>query len=316
MVLFKLLLLDNRQVMENKDQGADKDARTPLKLGIAGGASGMIAGLIQLSAGGRLSDITGHKDDPFTLGIITIILSGFSLYCVYHAEKGTSKDLTKRIAPILGISIPAIACFTTVGYLWFLPGPLLFSSAVIYLISLRREIGEGDGWGLPPIPLWRRWVIAIGALLAVSPFLLGWAVDPLSLAVHEADDEKYMVGPVDVVEHEHANGTITRSEVTGVLIVHAGLLLGGGVMLVGGQLGSRPLAIGGGAFSLLILLMFFIMMPTILFNQGAEMDDLSSAHFGALSFGFFLSVTGTLAVIISQFLGEMRSGEVKGEDLD
>ncbi|MGA1848194.1 MAG: hypothetical protein ACMUHB_02540 [Thermoplasmatota archaeon] len=302
--------------MDEKNQNTRQEVNTPVKIGVAGGALGMFAGLIQLTAGGSLEGITGSKDSPFILGLITIILSGFSLYCVYHAKKGTSKDITKRIAPLIGISIPALVCFTTVGFLWFVPGPLLIVSVVLYSLKLHREIATEENWDIPEIPRWKRVLIAAGVILALSPVFLGWALEPLSLAVHNSNDEVYSVKPMDAVEHEHSNGTVTRSEVTGVLIVHAGLLIGGGVMLVGGQLGSKTVAVGGAVFSVMILLLFFVMIPVIMFNEGAEIDHFSGEHFSALSMGFLFSLIGTAAVMISQFLEGKGPGEAvkKGGD--
>ncbi len=299
--------------MDRKSEDTRQNGGTPLKIGVAGGATGMIAGLIQLTAGGNLEGITGSKDHPFILGLITIILSGFSLYCIYHADKGISKDITRRIAPLIGISIPALVCFTTVGFLWFVPGPLMIASVVLYSLKLHREIADEENWDIPEIPRWKRLLIASGVILALSPVFLGWALEPFSLAVYERDDEIYSVRPMDAVEHDHPNGTVTRSEVTGVLIVHAGLLIGGAVMMVGGQLGSKVVTAGGGAFSIMILLLLLVMIPVILFNEGAEIDHFSGDHFGALSMGFLFSLIGTAVVVTSQFLERKNTGgEGKG----
>jgi len=307
-VPFEIVAFSSGAVEQEKEKKAAGNKLSP-RIGIAGGVSGMIAGLIQLSAGGRLRNITGHEDDHFILGLITIILSIFSLYCIYHAERGTSKDITRRTAPLIGIWIPALVCFNTAGLLWFLPGALLIASIVLFSLELRREIRNSGDRYIPEIPRWKRLLIASGVILAVSPVLVGWVLDPLSLAVHEDDYGSYSIKPMDKVEHEHLNGTVTGSEVTGVMMVHGGLLIGGGMMLVGGQLGSKPITIGGGALSLVMLLFFLIMAPVILFNEGAEIEHFSGEHFRALSWGFLLSLIGIITVMVSRLLGEGTHGE-------
>jgi peptidoglycan/LPS O-acetylase OafA/YrhL len=111
----------------------DSRRRIGLSLGAAGAALGVLAGIVQWAAGDEIPDWTGNKLHPVQLGIITILLSLLALGSVVVASRDPEGPAWRRVLLWLGILVPAGICFTTVGRLWFLPGPLLIVAAVLLL---------------------------------------------------------------------------------------------------------------------------------------------------------------------------------------
>jgi hypothetical protein len=103
------------------------------KLGVAGAILGVLAGCIQSVLGDTIPEWTGNKLHPVQLGIITIVLSLVSLICVNYLD-GPRHGLTRgRVLAGLLILATAGTCFTTVGRLWYVPGPLLLASSPLLL---------------------------------------------------------------------------------------------------------------------------------------------------------------------------------------
>lgn len=102
-------------------------------LGTAGAALGVLAGIVQWAVGDEIPEWTGNKLHPVQLGIITIALSLLALASVQLAARNPQGPPWQRGLAWLGILVPAGICFTTVGRLWFLPGPLLIVAALLLL---------------------------------------------------------------------------------------------------------------------------------------------------------------------------------------
>jgi hypothetical protein len=99
---------------------------------------GIVAGIVQWALGSEIPEWTGDKLHPVQLGIITIALSLLALVSVgYLARHGKSLTWQPALAA-LGILAAAGICFTTVGRLWYVPGPLLIASAVLLWLSARN----------------------------------------------------------------------------------------------------------------------------------------------------------------------------------
>lgn len=110
------------------------------RLGLPGAALGVIAGLIQWAFGGDIPDWTGNKLHPGRLGLITTALSALALVSI-HAATGRPYLATPHRALLAGVGVlaPAAICFTTVGRLWYLPGPLLLVAGALILVAPRGE---------------------------------------------------------------------------------------------------------------------------------------------------------------------------------
>lgn len=102
-------------------------------LGIAGAALGVLAGIVQWAFGDEIPEWTGEKLHPVQLGIITILLSLLALGCVLFLADRPGAPRRQRLAAGVGIAFAAGICFTTVGRLWYVPGPLLLISALLLL---------------------------------------------------------------------------------------------------------------------------------------------------------------------------------------
>ncbi len=109
----------------------DSRRRIGLWLGTVGAVLGVVAGIVQWAAGAEIPDWTGNKLHPVQLGVITILLSSMALAAVRFAARNPGAPAWQKGLAWLGILVPAGICFTTVGRLWFLSGPLLIVAAVL-----------------------------------------------------------------------------------------------------------------------------------------------------------------------------------------
>lgn len=99
------------------------------RLGLAGVTLGVAAGLTQLVAGSTIPAWSGHKLDTTGLGITTIVLSLVVGVGLRHLRRALPR--WERVAALLLALACAGLCFTTVGRLWYLPGPLLIAAAML-----------------------------------------------------------------------------------------------------------------------------------------------------------------------------------------
>jgi hypothetical protein len=98
-------------------------------IGLAGIALGVAAGLTQLLAGSAIPQWSGNKLDTTGLGITTILLSLVAGVGLWQLRRELPR--WERIAVLLFVIACAAVCFTTVGRLWWIPGPVLIAAAVL-----------------------------------------------------------------------------------------------------------------------------------------------------------------------------------------
>jgi hypothetical protein len=104
------------------------------RFGVLGAALGVGAGIIQATMGSRIPDWTGAKASPGALGLLTVALAVLAGHAaVRQASSGISDG--SRVACALGLLIPGLLCFTTVGRLWYVPGPLLLIGGTLCIRS-------------------------------------------------------------------------------------------------------------------------------------------------------------------------------------
>jgi hypothetical protein len=101
--------------------------------GVTGASLGILAGITQWAFGNEIPKWTGDKLHPVQLGIITIALSLVALAALVLAHRNPALSPRARVALALAILPAAVICFTTVGRLWYLPGPLLIIAAGLLL---------------------------------------------------------------------------------------------------------------------------------------------------------------------------------------
>jgi hypothetical protein len=106
------------------------------RLALAGAALGILAGLLELTVGPSVREWVGDKQDTTRLGLSTIVLSAVALTAALALRRPRTGG---RVAIALGLLVPALICFTTVGRLWYLPGALLLTAGALVLARTRRS---------------------------------------------------------------------------------------------------------------------------------------------------------------------------------
>jgi hypothetical protein len=109
------------------------------RLAVLGAVLGVIAGVVQWGFGAEISDWSGDKLHPEQLGLITVALSVVSLAAARVAVSRPRRPSLDRRLLAAGVAVPALICFTTVGRLWYLPGPLLLVAAGLIALASRSE---------------------------------------------------------------------------------------------------------------------------------------------------------------------------------
>ena len=150
----------------------DRGHHLAARLGVGGAALGVLAGLFQALAGARFPDWTGAKAAPVSLGLLTIaasLLAGFAAAAQDRPERPTGV----RAVCSLGVLLPALLCFTTVGRLWYLPGPILLISGIV-MIERWRDTAE---------MIARNWLRCLLSILGATEVLMAAGAAPLLMAV-------------------------------------------------------------------------------------------------------------------------------------
>jgi hypothetical protein len=101
-------------------------------LAAVGAVLGVAAGVVQLVAGDVMPEWTGDKNDWVLLGLATIGLSLVAAVCFWYLRR-PGLPLWGRVALVVVYVAAVIVCFTTVGRLWYLPGPMLLLALVLEL---------------------------------------------------------------------------------------------------------------------------------------------------------------------------------------
>jgi hypothetical protein len=142
------------------------------RLGATGAAVGVVAGLVQLTLGTRIPSWTGDKLAPVQLGLLTVALSLLAAAAAIRQTRPAT-PAGERALCSLALAAPGLLCFSTVGRLWYLPGPLLVAAAVV---SLDRA---PETWAL----VVRNYLRLLLGLLGAAEVLMAVSAPPLLLAV-------------------------------------------------------------------------------------------------------------------------------------
>jgi hypothetical protein len=279
-----------------------------LKGSVAGGLIGTLLGFVQILAGEAILSNPWIDDSSFMFGLITIILSIASIYFAYRASRETSSDMDRKLGWLVGLMVPSVLCFFLVGILWFIPGLLLFGSALLLLKVMLHELNEAGVDHTTKVPRWKRRIVVVGALFLLVPVLFGGFVPRMELGSYTDGDDEYVIRPMDGVVHIEGGETVSSSALTGILIVHVILLMAGIISVIYGQIGARTVTIMVGLVTGISLLILFLMLPNILFIEGAQFEQFTPEHFSSISGGFYVAFFGTLMLIVSQFIGPRDEG--------
>jgi hypothetical protein len=121
----------------------------------------------------------------------------------YAAYRQTRPDTTliSRTACAAALLLPGLLCFTTVGRLWYLPGPLLLAAALFSVDSI-REIAA---------LITRNWLRCLLALLGGAELVMAGGAAPIALAVGAAGGVTLITG-----------ATVARSRASLVALIVVG----------------------------------------------------------------------------------------------
>ena len=136
-------------------------------LGAVGAGLGALAGSVELLAGPTIRDWVGNKQDTTRLGLVTLVLSVVALTAALELGRRPGAAAPRRFLLALGLLLPGLVCFTTVGRLWYLPGVLLVASGACVVAGAwgeRRAVA---------LAAERRWAAILLAVLALVYVFLG-----------------------------------------------------------------------------------------------------------------------------------------------
>jgi hypothetical protein len=116
--------------------------RIAASLGIVGATLGLVAGLVELTAGPSIRSWVGNKQDTTRLGLVTLVLAAIALGAALALARRPDASAPRRLAFAAALLLPGLICFTTVGRLWYLPGALLVAAGLLVAADRRDELKE------------------------------------------------------------------------------------------------------------------------------------------------------------------------------
>ena len=132
-----------------------------------GASLGIVAGLAELTLGPHIRSWVGSKQDTTRLGLATITLSAIALLAAVTWLQRREASPGTRLLIVVGLIVPGVICFTTVGRAWYGPGALLVVAAATAASELRedaREVVE---------TISRHWLAALTVVLGAFYIFLG-----------------------------------------------------------------------------------------------------------------------------------------------
>jgi hypothetical protein len=132
-----------------------------------GASLGIVAGLAELTLGPHIRSWVGSKQDTTRLGLATITLSGMALLAAVTWLQRRETSPGTRLLVIVGLIVPAVVCFTTVGRAWYVPGALLVIAAAMAASELRKDAREVVE------TISSHWLAALTVVLGASYIFLG-----------------------------------------------------------------------------------------------------------------------------------------------
>ena len=282
-----------------------------MRLGVTGSILGALAGLIELTVGAQIRPWIGNKENPAVLGAVTLLLSGMALGAIFFARNAKAPTNDAKLAIFLGVWLPAMICFTTVGRLWYLPGLLLTVTAL--LLAYKYWFGAGPAslaGTVANIGQAGRLVAVAGSLLILVSVGFGFATSPFALYQSEIQAEAERIGvqvvPVDFIRLTHRSldtATVESIEVNRVMYVYILLILGGALALIASLTASRLFLGVGGGLALAGLTLFLIWLPTILAQAGpASVLGSFPNLVRSLNWGWYLPIIGAGLILAVSLL--------------
>jgi hypothetical protein len=136
-------------------------------LATVGASLGIVAGLAELTLGPHIRSWVGSKQDTTRLGLATITLSAIALVAAVTWLQRRETSPGTRLLIVVGLIVPGVICFTTVGRAWYLPGALL----VVATATAASELREDTRGVVETIS--RHWLAALTVVLGAFYIFLG-----------------------------------------------------------------------------------------------------------------------------------------------
>lgn len=279
--------------------------RLAYQLGVIGGVLGALAGLIELTVGALIRPWIGNKENPAVLGVVTLLLSGMAFGAMISARNLEAPTNDSKLAIFLGIFLPAMICFTTVGRLWYLPGPLLTVTAL--LLAYQYWFGAEPASLAGTSSNIGRLVAGAGSLLILVSVGLGFGKSLFGLYQSEIQVEagriRFEVAPMDFLRFTNLSSETAKVEsveVSRVMYVYILLILGGALAFIASLTASRIFLEIGGGIALTGLTLFLIWLPAILAQAGTACVFESPPDLvRSLGWGWYLSMIGTGLILVT-----------------
>ncbi|AEV27922.1 hypothetical protein SpiGrapes_0058 [Sphaerochaeta pleomorpha str. Grapes] len=277
-----------------------------IQIGIWASILGILSGIIELSIGFLIREWIGNKENPVILGFVTLLLSVLALVSILSARSLPSLGNNSRLAIFLGVFIPSVICFTTVGRLWYIPGPMLLATAFLLAYSFwiqpaplgSTDLAAGNG-------LLFRLLGILGAILILSAFGLAFFKPLFALFQTETSmggkQYRFEILPMDFIRRtviSSAGNTSEDFEVSLVRIVQILLVLGASISLTASLVASRLFLGVGCLVSFSALALFLFSLPTILQQAQFPLEGYISL-LGSLSLGWYISLLGMILFFIA-----------------
>jgi hypothetical protein len=146
---------------------ATSQPRLGAYLATMGASLGILAGLAELTLGPHIRSWVGNKQDTTRLGLATITLSAIALLAAVTWLQRREPSPGTRLLIVVGLIVPGVICFTTVGRAWYLPGALLVAGTATAASELRK-----DTRGVVET-ISRHWLAALTVVLGAFYIFLG-----------------------------------------------------------------------------------------------------------------------------------------------
>lgn len=289
-------------------------------MGRTGAALGVLAGLLETTLGASIREVIGGKENPVALGVVTLFLSAVALTASEVGRSAEPRSTNAKLAVVLGQLLPAVICFTTVGYLWFVPGPLLLLSTALLVYRFlqarpvdNRGVEEDDRSvaGASSLSRLGRILAFVGSVVVVgsiglallspdfSPYLVEGTVDGVA--------HRYAVAPVDSINHvavAEYGSTKENIESSAVRLAYVLLLVGGSMSLIASVAGSRLFVIVGGGIVVAGSILLVGSVPNILAAIGRDSQVLTGAHTQTLWVGWYAGLAGGLLTVLGSLVSQ------------
>lgn len=287
--------------------------RFPFLIGILGSILGIIVGFIEFSIGSSIPELIGNKEDSITLGIVTMLLCTLALASNLHGyfKKEPSKNII--IAIIIGQLLPVVICFTTVGLLWFILGPILLLGIVFQIreywinktvqLKTKEETIAFQIMGRQISGKLAKKISITCSIMALSSVFMGFFTDFFSLYYlkisHGNSVHYYWILPMDFIKHvvvKGGNSKISYIENTLIMIIYVMIIIGGALALIASLTASRPFIIIGGIIILFGLILFILLLPGILQSVGYNIYEMKGIS--TLGLGWYVPLICGMLIIL------------------